>query len=52
MTQPRSPRRTLLSAAPAAARDAAWAALAPTAATLQDSAIGLYRAMISPGGAS
>ena len=47
-------------AARAAARDAAWDAagdaardaLAPTAAALQDSAIGLYRAMISPGGAS
>jgi len=35
-----------------AAGAAAWDALAPTAAALQDSAIGLYRAMISPGGAS
>jgi hypothetical protein len=39
-------------AAGAAAGAAARAALAPTVAALQDSAIGLYRAMITPGGAS
>ena len=39
-------------AAGAAAGDAAGDALAPTVAVLQDSAIGLYRAMITPGGAS
>jgi len=45
-------RDTARDAAWDAARDAARDALAPTAAALQDSAIGLYRAMISPGGAS
>ena len=44
--------RALLHARDFLAGAAAWAALAPTAAALQDSAIGLYRAMISPGGAS